>query len=352
MQKAGADDGADDGRRRQTTAQGLVACSGRVDAVVRERFFRRAVAAVAGLMALASSGMARAEAAGATSTSVGPRAERVEWNEAWARFRWWEYAVTPIALLGGASLRLFVGPPKDRWRDVPRFDDIFYRTIAIHEDNAARSFWQTFSDVSFRAAMLHPAIDVGIAALVHREPGVAWQMLMIDLEGFAVTGLGVFGLQALVARERPYGRNCGGRDADGDCEEADRWRSFPSGHVAIGVAGAALTCMHHARIPLYGGGIADAAGCWASIALATGNLVGRVAANRHYVTDVLVGGAIGLLGGYVVPSALHYGFRDNPAPPSASPKAAPRKKAQGVRMTLTPLAGDSTYGAALAGIFY
>jgi membrane-associated phospholipid phosphatase len=288
--------------------------------------------------------------------SVGPR---VEWNKAWPRFRWWEYVATPLVLAGGLSMRFFLDPPDNKWQKPPSFDESVQRAMGIQGDTVARDFWQTFSDYSFRGAMVYPVIDVGVAALIHQSPDVAWQMLMVDLEGFAVTGLGIFALQALVAREPPYGRYCTGPSADADCNEPDRWRSFPSGHVAIGVAGAALTCLHHARMPLYGGKVADSAACWASVVLASGNLVGRVAANRHYMTDVMAGTVIGVLGGFVVPAALHYGFHNEarwgPSPLGAPSNKKKRRTADGVRMMIAPYGGVSgderAMGAQVIGVF-
>jgi hypothetical protein len=36
--------------------------------------------------------------------------------------------------------------------------------------------------------------------------------------------------------------------------------------------------------------------------------------DNHYTSDVVLGAAIGLTGGYVLPSLLHYGFGSSPNP--------------------------------------
>jgi membrane-associated phospholipid phosphatase len=83
---------------------------------------------------------------------------------------------------------------------------------------------------------------------------------------------------------------------------------FYSGHAAATATMAGLTCAHHQHLPLYGGGFADLAPCLAMIGVSLGAGATRIMADRHWASDVLTGWTVGALSGYVLPSALHYGF--------------------------------------------
>ena len=118
--------------------------------------------------------------------------------------------------------------------------------------------------------MIIPLIDAAIvAAWYHESPDVAVQMTLINAEVIAVTLAIQTTFNIAVSRERPYGRTCGGTSPDDlasdtrMCEPPGRYFSFFSGHSSQSFAAAAVTCMHHAYLPLYGGGLADAVPCMA-----------------------------------------------------------------------------------------
>jgi hypothetical protein len=67
--------------------------------------------------------------------------------------------------------------------------------------------------------------------------------------------------------------------------------------------GARLPAPHGARPARRAG---DAAACATGLALATAVGVLRIAADRHYATDVLLGAGVGLLSGWLLPWLLHY----------------------------------------------
>jgi hypothetical protein len=71
---------------------------------------------------------------------------------------------------------------------------------------------------------------------------------------------------------------------------------------------AGLTCVHHQHMPLYGGGAPDALVCYGMLGATVATGVFRLMADRHYFSDILVGGLVATLAGYVLPSWLHYGF--------------------------------------------
>jgi hypothetical protein len=72
--------------------------------------------------------------------------------------------------------------------------------------------------------------------------------------------------------------------------------------------GAGLVCSHHLNVPLYGNAYADAAACAIAAGAAVSTGVLRLVADRHYVTDVLAGAAIGAGAGFVMPMFAHYWF--------------------------------------------
>jgi membrane-associated phospholipid phosphatase len=143
----------------------------------------------------------------------------------------------------------------------------------------------------------------------HDADTVAYQMALINIETLAFN-TAIWGLVAgFASRERPYGREiCGDNDDErpGSCGSNDRFRSFYSGHASTSFAAAGATCMHHAYLPLYGGGAPDALACGFAVAVAGATATMRVVADRHWLSDVLTGAAVGTFTGLTVPYFLHY----------------------------------------------
>lgn len=233
---------------------------------------------------------------------------RVEWNPRWQRFRWWEYGATPI--LGATSVYLHYYAPlpaQPKWQGDNAFDDAFRGWLrADTVDGRARA--GTIGDALWLGGTAMPfVVDVPVAFLAHRQPRVAWQLLMMDLEANAVSGFINNALFYEVGRGRPSYASCAADSGyDPLCGGTGNNASFPSGHVLAIATAAGLTCVHHHYLPLYGDGIADASAC-AVMSLATvATGVTRIVADRHYMSDVLVGAAIGFGTGYGLPWALHY----------------------------------------------
>jgi membrane-associated phospholipid phosphatase len=93
-----------------------------------------------------------------------------------------------------------------------------------------------------------------------------------------------------------------------------------SGHSTASFTLAGLTCIHHAYLPLYGGGAPDALACAGSMAAATTVAMMRVVSDQHYLSDVIIGSAFGALAGVGMPWLLHYrggGSADQTAPPDS-----------------------------------
>jgi membrane-associated phospholipid phosphatase len=114
------------------------------------------------------------------------------------------------------------------------------------------------------------------------------------------------------ARARPPYEQCTADSSfDPFCDRGS-FASFPSSHTSTAFTAAGLTCIHHANLPLYGGEPWDTAACVGSLVLATATGLFRVIGDRHYLSDVLVGAAIGFALGYVYPWLLHYRYDEKP----------------------------------------
>ena len=120
---------------------------------------------------------------------------------------------------------------------------------------------------------------------------------------FGAATLTSFFLKHVTRRTRPG--DCPAGDAT--CESR-RHLSFPSGHAALAFTAASLSCTYHVRVGVYGSRVADYAACGASVGLALATSFLRIRARRHYLSDVLVGSAIGVLAGWLLPSVLYLGL--------------------------------------------
>ena len=163
------------------------------------------------------------------------------------------------------------------------------------------------SDWLLRGLLLYPFVidSLLVAGVVHGSPDVAFQMSMISLQAVLITHLVTNLTKHLFGRSRPDSDRC----AEGDtlaCGEQNM--SFMSGHTSIAFVGAGLICAHHQNLPLYGDGAAGMATC--GLALAAAGTVGtlRVVADRHHLSDVLAGAAVGLTAGYLLPNLINYDF--------------------------------------------
>lgn len=161
--------------------------------------------------------------------------------------------------------------------DVPGFD-----RWAVHAPVAG---WSTASTVV--------VLGLGGAALVdlgRREHGTAYVAAAVQA-GLWAEGMTEV-LKAAVGRARPVLYTDGALAAAGDRESL---RSFPSGHTAV--AFSLATTYWLARRDLAGG--PGAAG-WLGFVAAAGVGVMRVAAGKHFPSDVVAGALLGTASGIIV----------------------------------------------------
>ncbi len=299
------------------------------------------------VICLAVTGEARADGDLEAGQDSPPR-PRVAWNDDWTRFQPWEYAATGAAWTQAFLVRFGAGV--NRSRDTFSLDEHIVEGVQLH--GSAGDIAGTIADIGYVGSAIYRLVDSTIVpGLVWGKSDVALQMTLIDLEAFALSAFVLWNAQLAYGRERPMYRDCPESAAQGvgcDNQDDNRYRSFIAGHTLIATTAAGLTCVHHAHLPLYGGGFADDAACAGMIGVALFVGVTRISLRKHYPTDTLLAWGIGTLAGYVVPSALHYGFgrsRERSATARRSPSPGT------VRMMIVPGAGTTTTGATLAGIF-
>jgi membrane-associated phospholipid phosphatase len=248
----------------------------------------------------------RAPAAGAQTKPAAPTARRLDWQ--WHRFGVVDYALTAVLTASYLTVEFAVPPPTEpKWRGHILFDESV-RDAMVAESRTGRDRAAIVSDILTLAPQLIVAVDTVLVPLVFDNGNfdVALQMALIDIQAIASIGLLSRGGHRFVARERPDVSPCtSDREYHGLCL-GGRYASFPSGHTASAFGGAGLVCAHHARLPLYGGGAPDVVVCVAAVGMAGTASMLRVTSDRHYISDVIVGTALGVGLGFVVPYFVHY----------------------------------------------
>jgi membrane-associated phospholipid phosphatase len=291
---------------------------------------RRCTALLSGLLAFGFASEASAE-------------ESIEWR--WRRFQAWEYAATAGALAGGFYLRFGAPSPGGDWRGGILFDDWVRDRTAVENVQNRRTV-VGISDAFYLGSMGYRLVD---AVFV---PGVGWgnwdtalQLAMIDLEAFGFTAITLWGLQAMFGRERPYVERCPGYSEEScDPDSPERNRSFYAGHPAVAMTAAALTCTHHAHLPLYGGGAGDTLACGVMLGAAALTGYGRAVTEMHYASDVFVGLGVGAFAGFALPELLHYAHERPKLQKADRGRLAPRVMA-------APMLGDGQLGLGVVGLF-
>ncbi|RYE93307.1 MAG: phosphatase PAP2 family protein [Myxococcales bacterium] len=248
---------------------------------------------------------------GAPSLACADEPEKLVWRDDWARFRPAEYVAVPVLGVGMLATGLAApGTTDPAWTGRNDLDDAGRRALRIASPTG-RAWARGVSDVLYIGLTIYPAAieSLLLARLVHKSPDVAWQLFMMYGETALSSGVLTIGAQGLGSRRRPLADECD-KDPGYDpmCGTKQLSRSFFAGHVSMAFVGASLTCVNQAHLPLYGDGLGGPIACAATMAGAATTAVLRVAADKHWSTDVLVGAGVGLSAGLLIPLGLHYGF--------------------------------------------
>jgi membrane-associated phospholipid phosphatase len=233
---------------------------------------------------------------------------RLEFAPAFRRFELADYIGTALVAAAGVVVQFAVHDPiKPRWTGPILFDEAARRAMVASTPDGRNQaivisniFWYTPTILPYVESILLPlATDRG-------NWDVAWQLTAMNLQAAAVNWLVTRSGHRFVARERPDVEPCRKNFEYSKACFSGSNDSFPSGHVSAGMMGAGLVCAHHGNLPLYGGNAGDIIVCGATVAMAIGDGVARIAADRHYATDVIMGALVGLGTGLGLPVLLHY----------------------------------------------
>jgi len=215
-------------------------------------------------------------------------------------------AVTFVLAMAPIAAAQVVEPTSrpSAWRGGISFDEDARDAMRLraHADREAAA---TTSDVFLAMAVLGTAgIDALAVPLVQRDQVLAWDASAAHVLGLGLTLLLGEIVKGAAGRARPFERECREEPRAARCLASDTFESFYSLHAGVAFASAGTSCALHASRGLYGDVVADAFSCALSLALAATTGLLRVASDRHYVSDVVVGAVVGFLVGYVVPLLL------------------------------------------------
>lgn len=235
---------------------------------------------------------------------------RLQWSPDWARVHPASYAITTA--VASSSLifdHLYESGPEAQLRG-PTVIDAPVRAALMATSDEGRDLAGTISDILLGTMLAWPVLDaLVVAGIVDTNPDVAWQLTWITAESYALEMLVNTLFKQLVARERPFGSRCTLEDRfenPGRCGPSGRLRSFYSGHSSFSFSAAGQVCVTHLHLPLYGSDVADGIACGAALAIASTVAILRVVGDYHYLTDILVGAAVGFTTGFLMPYLLHY----------------------------------------------
>jgi membrane-associated phospholipid phosphatase len=287
---------------------------------------------------------AEAEPGGAVAGAPGARKARpghAPFGYRGRRFGVWDYVGTGLTLAAFYTIELgFDGPTRAHWTaPVPPFDEPV-RDATVAGSRAGREAADRWSDAFWYAGVAYPALDAIATPLVHGSLDAAFQMTLLNIEAFALTSLLVRIPHKFLGRSRPLTLGCAkSEEYSEQCTTNGRFVGFPGGHLAVSATGAGLSCAHHLHNDLYGSPWADAIACGANIttALVTGFL--RLRADKHWLSDQIVGLAIGFGAGYALPVWLYYRpfWESAPRSPARQGRAVDPSQARwGVAPLVTP----------------
>jgi membrane-associated phospholipid phosphatase len=218
------------------------------------------------------------------------------------------YSLKVDAAITGASVAYWIGteafkshlaPSTCRWCDPPGFDSSIRDAFKWHDT-------ETANVVSYIVPLgVEPVLVFGLDALAaHRDQapaGTAWIDALLISEATAIAMVMNQTVKFIVGRERPFVHALPEADKAQTAHPSDNNVSFYSGHstfaFALATSAGTIASMRRYRM----------APCiWATgliLGVATAYL--RIAADRHYASDVTVGAILGAATGVAVPRLFH-----------------------------------------------
>jgi membrane-associated phospholipid phosphatase len=218
--------------------------------------------------------------------------------------------------LASEVLKGDLAPPRCRWCDVDSMDARI-RQALVWPDTALAD---TVSNVT--GFVLMPLASVGLNALAAAHDGALGQVgedALLVAEAWVIAGDVTQLTKMLVGRERPLVHALSPDQKLQTAQPADNNLSFFSGHTsgafALAVASGTIGTMRGYRFaPLVWSAGGAAAATTAYL---------RIAADKHWLSDVVVGAVVGAGIGFAVPYLLHSAIDDPPRASSAAALRAP-----------------------------
>lgn len=194
-------------------------------------------------------------------------------------------------LLSETVLKPTFAPAECRWCAPPAFDTSVRNALVWHDTSRANLF------STLDAYVLAPVVGFGF--LIASESDASWSRLIDDTlpvaETIAISQSITQLIKFSVGRQRPYAHF-----GSATTTTTDDNMSFLSGHSVLGfsiTASAGLIC--HWR------GYWAEPYVWASgIVLSLSTEYFRISADKHYLSDVVAGGLLGIASGLIVPQLM------------------------------------------------
>jgi membrane-associated phospholipid phosphatase len=283
-----------------------------------------------------------APAASYRNAAAAPNPPHAGYAPDFRRFGLYDYLVT-AGVTGGFFLVEFTqeDPRSPAWtRPLPL--DRPVRDALVADSLRAREAAVTGADWLWYSSVAYPVLDAAITPAV-RTGGVevSWNMTAMNIQSFMLTSLLIRMPHKWIGRTRPDSIGCAtSPDYSRHCGNKTLYASFPGGHVSVSMTGAGLSCAHHLHGKLYGSPLADGMACGSALTAATLVFWLRMRSDSHWLSDQLMGTAVGLFSGYAVPSLLYYHpfWRKRPQHTS---------RTSGAHVTALPWLDAHTLGAAV-----
>ena len=218
------------------------------------------------------------------------------------------YSLTTDATITGAAIAFWIGteafkshlaPETCHWCNPPGFDSSVRDALRWNDTGAANT-------ISYVVPLgVEPLVVFGLDALAARDqgrPGAAWVDALLISEATAIAMAMNQAVKFIVGRERPFVHALPEADKPNTAHPSDNNVSFYSGHAtfafALAASGGTIASMRGYRLApwIWGAGMA--------LAAATAYL--RIAADRHYASDVTVGAILGSATGVARAAAVSW----------------------------------------------
>jgi membrane-associated phospholipid phosphatase len=201
--------------------------------------------------------------------------------------------------IGSEALKSHLAPSTCRWCDPPGFDSSVRDALRWDDTEKANV-------ISYVVPLgVEPLVVFGLDAFAAHDAGApkgaAWVDALLISEATSLAMVMNQAVKFAVGRERPFVHALPEADKAHTAHPSDNNVSFYSGHstfaFALAVSGGTVASMRRYRLAPW---------IWAAgLTLATATAYLRVAADRHYASDVTVGAIVGSLTGFAVPTFFH-----------------------------------------------